>query len=118
MAGLEDRWHRYAFCRSDGKPPSYLVRDLDWALMLWGNGEWRALYDLGADPEQRWNVIDEHPEVAEDMLAAFRELAFQQRRPPLEFLDPDAPPLPMPDGRETELTPEVERRLKALGYVD
>jgi len=117
IAGLTDRVHDFVFCRSDGKPPSYLVRGLDWALMLWGNGEWRALYDLSADPGQRENVIAERPEVAEEMLAAFRGFALEQRRPPLDFLDPEAEMPPMPEAAESELTPRMKERLRALGYV-
>ncbi len=52
------------------------------------------------------------------MLAAFREFAMEQRRPPLEFLNPDLAPLPLPEAGETELTPEVQRQLRALGYLD
>jgi arylsulfatase A-like enzyme len=118
MAGLEDRAHDYIFTRSRGKPPSYVVQSPEWSLMLWRHGEWRALYDLEADPRQLNNVIDQHSEVAEEMLAAFEEFASQQRRPPVEFLDPEAKPLSMPEAEKTEITPEVVPRLKALGYLD
>ena len=33
----------------------------------------KALFDLEADPGQKTNVIDEHPEVARKMLAAYEE---------------------------------------------
>jgi arylsulfatase len=118
VAGLDDRAHDYVFARCRGEPPSYLVRSPKWAFMLWGNGEWRALYDLETDPGQTENIIDQHPDVAGEMLAAFEEFAVQQRRPPVEFLDPDAAPAPLPAAGKTEITPEVERQLKALGYVD
>ena len=118
LAGLAEEAHEYVFCRSDGKPPSYLARDHRWALMLWGNGEWRALYDLEADPGQRRNVIAEHPEVAEEMREAFREFALAQRRPPLDFLHPGIELPPLPETGEVELTPEVERQLRALGYLN
>jgi len=118
MAGQEDSAHDYIFTRCRGKPSSYLVQSPEWSFMLWGNGEWRALYDLEADPRQLNNVIDRHPEVAEEMLVAFEEFANQQRRPPVEFLDPEAKPLPMPEAEKIEMTPEVVRRLKALGYLD
>lgn len=117
MAGTEESAHDHIIARSDGDPPSYLVRGEAWALMLWGNGEWRALYDLRSDPGQRHNVIHGHPEVAEEMLAEFRRFAVQQRRPPLEFLDPDVEPLPVPEEGTLELDAEVERQLRALGYV-
>ena len=63
------------------------------------------------------NVIEQHPDVVDDMLAAFQQFAAGQRRPPLEFLDPEVEPLPLPESGQVEITPEVERRLKALGYV-
>lgn len=117
LAGEAEHVRRYAYCRSDGKPPSYLVRGEEWALMLWGNGEWRALYDLEADPGQRKNVIQEHLEVAADMTAAFRDFAARQSRPPLEFVEPDAEPIPLPEGTSVKLTPEAKKRLRALGYL-
>ncbi len=56
MAGLADRAHDYVFCRSDGKPHSYLVRSLDWALILYFTGTgsgarstiWRQIPSSGA----------------------------------------------------------------------
>jgi arylsulfatase A-like enzyme len=117
MAGTEDKVHDYVIVRSDGRPPSYLVRGEEWALILWGNGQWRALYDLRRDPGQRSNVIEDHPEVAEEMLAEFGSFAMDQRRPPLEFLDPEAEPVPVPAEGALELSPEDRRRLRALGYV-
>lgn len=117
ITGAEDRAHDFVFCRSDGRPPSYLVRSPDWAFMLWGNGEWRALYDLRADPEQRENVIAQRPEVAEEVLAAFRSFALQQRRPPLDFLEPGAELPPPPEAGESHVAPETKERLRALGYL-
>jgi arylsulfatase A-like enzyme len=118
VAGLEEQVHDHVFCRSDGRPPSYLVRDERWALMLWGNGEWRALYDLEADSGQRKNVIAEQGEVAEEMLEVFREFALEQRRPPVDFLRPDVELPPLPKAGEVGLTPEARRQLRALGYLE
>ncbi|UCC67425.1 MAG: sulfatase [Armatimonadota bacterium] len=117
ITGLTDRAHDFVFCRSDGKPPSYLVRSPNWALMLWGNGEWRALYDLRVDPGQRRNVIEKHPDEAAELLEAFRSFALGQRRPPLDFLDPEAEMPPPPEAGESEPTPQMKERLRALGYV-
>jgi arylsulfatase A-like enzyme len=117
LAGLEGRARDHVIARSDGSPPSYLLRTREWALMLWGNGEWRALYDLRSDPGQRRNVIDEHPDVAEGLLSDFKEFALAQRRPPIEFIDPSAAPVPLPEGPETELSAETRERLRALGYL-
>jgi hypothetical protein len=52
------------------------------------------------------------------MLEAFREFALAQRRPPLDFLRPDIKLPPLPEAGEAELTPEVRRQLRALGYLD
>jgi arylsulfatase A-like enzyme len=117
LAGIEDRARSHVIARSDGSPPCYLLRTRDWALMLWGNGEWRALYDLQSDPGQGRNVVKEHPEVAEALLADFRDFALAQRRVPIEFLDPSATPIPLPEGAEVELTPETVEQLEALGYL-
>ncbi len=117
MAGLTDHVNDYAFCRSEGEPPSYLVRNLRWAMILYGNGEWRSLYDLEADPGQTTNVIDDFPDRAEEMLAAFREFAMAQQRPPVDFLSPSAQALPLPPAGRIEMTPETERQLRDLGYL-
>jgi arylsulfatase len=116
LAGQEEQAHTYVYARSSGKPPSYLVRDREWALMLWGNGKWRALYDLRADPGQRRNVIAQNPEVAARMVGAFREFAARQARPPLEFVEEGAAPAAETGGER--LPAETRRRLKALGYVE
>ena len=63
------------------------------------------------------NVIGERPEVAEEMVAAFRSFAREQGRPPLDFLDPAAQLPPLPEAGESRLTPEMKKRLRALGYV-
>jgi len=118
MAGLEGAANDSVISRSDGDPPSYLIRSRDWSLILYGNGTWRSLHDLRADPGQRRNVMADQSEVAEEMVAAFREFAATQARPPFEFLDPEAKPLPLPDVNQMALTPETRRQLRALGYVE
>ena len=118
MAGLEDAANDSVISRSDGDPPSYLVRSQEWSFILYGNGTWRSLHDLRVDPGQRRNVIADHPEVVEEMVATFREFAATQARPPVEFLDPEARPLPLPNVNQTALTPEARRQLRALGYVE
>lgn len=69
------------------------------------------------DPEQTRNIIAEEPEVAEEMVAAFADFAAAQRRPPTNFLDPDAQLPPLPPQPEAELDPEHKRELRALGYL-
>jgi len=117
VGGLEGKANDYAFARSDGDPPSYLVRSLDHALILYGNGRWRALYDLRTDPGERHNVIQEQPEKTREMLAAFERFARAQRRPPPGFLDQKAKQPPAPQAPATALSPEVRKGLRGLGYV-
>ncbi len=117
IAGIADRVHDYVFCRSDGKPPSYLVRSLRYTLILYGNGKWRALYDLGADPGERHDIIAEQRGEAERLLAAFETFARSQRRPPVDFLSPDAEPAPLPEVPRATLTEEEKKRLRGLGYL-
>ena len=110
----------YVFCRGGGKPSKYLVRSKDYALVLYSNGRWRALYDLKKDPGERTNVADANRAVADSMAAAFAVFAQQQRRPPLDFLDPNAVMPPLPEVPEIQMSPEDRARVKRiadLGYV-
>lgn len=118
MAGSTNPVHQYVFTRGAEYGDRYMVRGLDHALLLWGNGRPPSLYDLRTDPKQARNVIDQQPEIAEAMRAAFKEMAEQQTAPPLHFLDPNAeiPKLPLAD--EKRMGPEVKRTLRALGYLD
>jgi len=117
MAGLSSQAHEHIISRSDGDPPSYLVRSKDWSLMLWGNGTWRALYDLNADPGQRRNVIAEQPDAANRMAGQFRQFAQTQRRPLREFTDPKAKPVPIPGTDDMTVSRRDRQRLRALGYL-
>lgn len=117
MAGSTESAHEYVFCRAGGTPSKYLVRSLAYALILYGNGRWRALYDLRVDPKQRKNVIANHREVGEEMTEAFRRFAKTQRRPPMNFLDPNAEMPTLPPAPVMELTPEQEQQLRNLGYL-
>ena len=117
MAGLSSQAHEHIISRSDGDPPSYLVRTKDWSLILWGNGKWRALYDLNADPGQRRNVIAEQPDVANRMSGQFRQFAHTQRRPLAEFTDPQAKPVPISGTGDMTVSRRDRQRLRALGYL-
>ena len=116
MARIASRVNEHIISRSDGAPPIYLVRNDKWSLMLWGNGRWRALYDLAADPGQRHNVLAQHRDVADHMVSQFRRFTRTQRRPLLEFLDPRATPTPVPEVG-TEPSRQDRQRLRALGYL-
>jgi len=116
LAGQADRAGTYTVTKSY-RPEKYIIRDRDHALLLYRNPEWRALYDMRADPRQTRNIIAQRPEKAEDLFEAFRTYAQAQRRPPACFLDPNAEPLPEPQPPSTDVSPELRAHLKALGYL-
>jgi len=120
LAGDTDSAADYVYCRGGGSPSKYLVRDEDYTLILYANGEWRAFYDLTNDPGQRQNVIAANRDLADTMRAAFEQFAREQRRPPMDFLDPNAVMGPLPDVPEIELSPEDRARVNRiadLGYL-
>jgi arylsulfatase A-like enzyme len=118
MAGVADRVNDHAFTRAPDDYGRYMVRNLRYSLLLYGNGEWRALYDLEADPGQNHDVMDQQPRPTEELLEAFRAFAETQRRPPVNFLNPEAEePLTPDDVQKTKLTPELQKELRALGYL-
>jgi len=120
LAGSAESISDYVYCRVGGGPSKYLVRSEDYALILYSNGEWRAFYDLGNDPGQRENVIAASRDLAEPMVAAFEQFAREQRRPPLDFLDPDAVMSPLPEVPAIALSPEDRARVNRiadLGYL-
>jgi len=120
LSGEADSASDYVFCRGGGSPCKYLVRNKDYALILYSNGEWRALYDLKADPGEKQNAVEGHPEQAAAMVEAFREFADEQRRPPLDFLEPNAVMPPLPEVPEIKMSPEDRERINRiadLGYL-
>ncbi|MGH9329509.1 MAG: tetratricopeptide repeat protein, partial [Vicinamibacterales bacterium] len=64
----------------------------------------RELYDLQTDPGERVNLADRHPQRAEALERALDDLVARVSRP-------DAVRAPAP------VDPEVEERLRALGYI-
>ena len=82
--------------------PAVLVEDTRWRFILRANGR-EELYDIQQDPQERFNVALEHPQVAAD----FRELL----EPRLTAL------IEAEGGTEAELTPEQMKALQSLGYV-
>ena len=109
--------NEYVFARAAGQPPSYVVRDRSSLLVLYEGGKLQALYDLEKDPRAVSNVIDREPERARRLTEAFREFAEGQAAPPLNFVDSNAPPPKLPDANEVQMTDEMRRSLKALGYL-
>ncbi len=117
IAGEKRDVRETVFARAAGSPRSYLVRNKDWALILFEGAELRALYDLRADPKETRNSIDEQPQVAAQMTHTFRQFALTQKARPLQFVDASYRPPPGPKLRETPLDYEMRRDLKALGYL-
>lgn len=117
LAGRADSVKEHALSRAFGRPASYMIRDSRYSLLLYGNGEWRALYDLQEDPGQTRNVIAERPEAAAALTEAFRAFADTQARPLAGYLDPAAEAEEVPETSPDELPPNVARELRALGYL-
>jgi arylsulfatase A-like enzyme len=117
LSGEAEEVNEYVFARAAGQPPSYVVRDHSSLLLLYEGGKLRALYDLERDPRAVSNVIDRERERARRLTEAFREFAEGQAAPPLNFVDPNAPPPTLPEANEVQMTDEMRRSLKALGYL-
>jgi len=121
ITGASPAVHDFVFARAGGHPESYLIRNHDWAMILFRGGKLRALYDLQADPWEAHNVIDDRPEMAESMIAAFRTFAQTQRHPPFDFVDPEwraAGQKAAPQTDDIDFSGEARRELEALGYLD
>lgn len=117
LSGEARRVREYVYATAAGPGETYLIRDERSALILLKGGRQRALYDLEADPQQRHNVIDDQPERAAEMVAAFRTFAETQRRPPLDFIDADAKVEEMAGPPAQKLSDDIRRDLEALGYL-
>ncbi len=117
LAGETDRVNDYAFTRALFDWEKYMVRGERYALLLYGNGLWRALYDLESDPEQKYNVISQNPKVARERLEVFRAFAETQYRPMMNFLDPNIPATPFPKAVQDDLESDVKKELRDLGYL-
>jgi len=118
LTGEREELHDYVFSRTAGHYPCYLVRDHDWALLLYKGGKLRALYDLGNDPRQRYNVAEERADQTSRMVRRFEQFARSQRYPPLHFADPTQKPPARGEAPRKAIPEETMRELKALGYVD
>jgi len=116
LAGIGDNAASYTITKSIG-PAKYMIRDRDHALLLFREEKPRALYDLRADPAQRTNLIAQRAEEADQLLRLFRRHAQAQRTPPIDFLDPNAQPIPDPLPQLTDLPPTVKHDLQTLGYL-
>jgi arylsulfatase A-like enzyme len=118
LAGRSEELRDYTFTRTNGKWPCYVIRNHQWALLLYQGGKMRALYDLAADPRQTHNIIAENPKQVEAMVDAFVRFAKTQTFVPLDFVDPDFKPLVAPVSPDSTMSEETRRKLRSLGYID
>ena len=116
LAGITDTAAPDTITKSIG-PAKYMIRDRDHALLLFREEKPRALYDLRADPAQRTDLIAQRPKEAQRLLHTFRRHAQSQRIPPVDFLDPNAQPIPDPVPHPTDLPPTLRHELQTLGYI-
>jgi arylsulfatase A-like enzyme len=89
---------------AEGRPfqrELYMVEEDGFKLIASTKGT-LELYDLRNDPRELENLAEREPE----RLAALRALL------------PDRGRLKAPDGAPTEVSPEIERQLRSLGYVE
>jgi arylsulfatase A-like enzyme len=117
MTGQQAKVRDYSFTRSD-HPAKYMVRDLRHSFLLYTNPQWQALYDTASDPGYRKNVIGEQPQAADKLHKIFLQFADEQRYSPAEFPGVTAKAAPQrAAGKKAKLSPEIEREMKALGYL-
>jgi len=75
---------------------------------------------MTSDPGQTRDVLAEHPEVVQQLLASFRTFARTQAVSLDRYLSPRAAATPAPEARlvpKHPLSPRARRELKALGYL-
>jgi len=117
MTGQQTKVHDYSFTRSD-HPAKYIVRDMRRSFLLYTNPQWQALYDTESDPGCRKNIITKQPQEADKLHKVFLQFAEEQRYPPVEFPGVTAKAsVKRASGKKAKLSPEVEREMKALGYL-
>ena len=61
-------WKMGGRAKSDTHWPSYAIADQQWKLLTNTNGDQIELYDLVADPLEKTNLKDQHPEVVASLL--------------------------------------------------
>jgi arylsulfatase A-like enzyme len=82
----------------------YIVQQGQWVLHYFAKRKKTVLFDLEADPAEKHNVSEEHPEVVASLLHAFRE---RERH----AATPAAPADP-------KLRKQLEEELRGIGYVE
>ena len=96
-------------------PRKYMVRTDHFALLLYEDPTWRALYDLETDPEERRNIIADRPDEVERLHGMFQRYVETQPRPPYASLGGGGAQEKTSAG--DGLPAGVKEQLKALGYV-
>jgi arylsulfatase A-like enzyme len=70
--GVHPYFHYFAGTRVGVKPNYRAIRGIKWKLILKkgpeGKLEADELYDLGEDPSERFNRLDQHPKIANQLL--------------------------------------------------
>jgi arylsulfatase A-like enzyme len=115
LLGKADKINDYSFSRA-ADPGKYMIRDGRYALLLYENPKWRALYDAKTDPAFRKNLLAENPQIAKKFHEVFVKFALAQKYPPAEFLG-GAVKAVKRTGKRVKMTPEMKRELEALGYM-
>jgi arylsulfatase A-like enzyme len=122
LAGEAAQANEYSFsvAKKGVHCETFIVRDLQSALLLFHDGKTRALYDIVKDPHQTKNIIDSEPDRAARLVEAFRQFALAQPDPPLYFIDPskrwgNKPIAEQPQSKE--LPEALKKQLETLGYV-
>jgi len=116
MFGHVEKIHDYSFSRSFD-PSKYMIRDERYALLLYTNPKWRALYDSLADPDFKKNVYADNPLVVNRLYQTFVRFALAQKFSPTEFLEGSAKKSARRTGRKVKLSQDIKRELKTLGYL-
>jgi arylsulfatase len=99
---------------SDGKPDEsetlVSIRTGRWKLIIDEAKDGKELYDLENDPEEKVNMIEHHPAIAQELeFKLWTDLSQRTSEPTKEF---DVPEWDAAEKRE------ILARMRALGYVD
>ncbi len=112
LAGLASSAAEYTVVKSF-HPEKYMVREQEYAMVIYRDWKWHALYDLRNDPQQRHNIIVGQHREAKRLLRIFSDHARHQRHSPEPFVNWWPVPRPTPGAMDKDL----RKALEALGYL-